>query len=88
MSIGNTNGMGYSNSENGKDKGGTLYRTRNGKRRRVLVSGFAPEGSNGSEASLAFDDNSTAYALFRGGLRHALLGVGKAPATRTGTGGS
>jgi len=73
------NGMGYSNSETGKDQGGTLYRTRDGKTWRVLVAGFAPEGFNGSEASLAFDDDSTAYCLFRGGARHALLGVGKAP---------
>ena len=73
------NGMGYSNSEGGKDSKGTLYRTRDGKSWRVLVSDFAPEGFNGSEGSLAFGVDDTAYCLFRGGARHALLGVGKAP---------
>jgi len=73
------NGMGYSNSETGKDKGGTLYRTRDGKTWRALVHGFAPEGFNGSEVSLAFGEDNTAYGLFRGGARHVLLGTGKAP---------
>jgi len=73
------NGMGYSNSETGNDRGGTLYRTRDGKSWRVLVANFHPEGFNGSEGSLAFGEDSTAYCLFRGGARHALLGIGKAP---------
>jgi hypothetical protein len=58
------NGMGYSVGYCGKDKKGTLYRTRDGKSWRVLLNNFFPGGGN--EAALAFGADSTAYCLLRG----------------------
>lgn len=60
------NGMGYSVGYNGKDKKGTLYRTRDGKNWRVLLNEFFPDGF-GNEASLAFGSDNTAYCLLRDG---------------------
>lgn len=60
------NGMGYSIGYNGKDKQGTLYRTRDGKSWRVLMEKFFP-GGIGNEASLAFGRDNTAYCLLRDG---------------------
>jgi len=64
------NGMGYSVGYCGKDSKGTLYRTRDGKSWRTLLSEFLPEG-RGNEASLAFDEDGTAYCLLRDGLLRA-----------------
>jgi hypothetical protein len=61
------NGMGYSVGYAGKDKKGTLYRTRDGKNWRVLLNEFFPDGF-GNEASLAFDSDNTAYCLLRDGI--------------------
>jgi hypothetical protein len=60
------NGMGYSiGYENkGSDRTGTLYRTRDGRSWRVLKGDLFP-GGLGNEASLAFDDDATAYCLLR-----------------------
>lgn len=88
------NGMGYSIGYTGKDADGTLYRTRDGKSWRTLLSDFLPEGQ-GNEASLAFDVGNTAYCLLRDGRPRSrsrsaissdvhgsslpMFGVGRAP---------
>ena len=87
-------GMGYSVGYTGKDAKGSLYRTRDGKSWRMLLSDFLPEGQ-GNEASLAFGVDSTVYCLLRDGRLRSrrggalgsdvhgsalpMFGVGKAP---------
>lgn len=71
------NGMGYSVAYCGKDKAGTLHRTRDGKSWRVLKNNFFPDGV-GSEATLGFDDDN-AYSLLRHSGKRVMLGVGEAP---------
>ena len=72
------NGMGYSIGYAGKDREGTLYRTRDGKNWRVLTRGFFPEG-RGNEASLVFGGDGTAWCLLRGGPSPAMIGIGEPP---------
>ena len=60
------NGMGYCFGYGGKDKSGTLYRTRDGKSWRPLRTEVYPQG-RGNEASLAFGEDGTAYCLLRDG---------------------
>lgn len=75
------NGMGYSVGYLGKDRAGTLYRTRDGKSWRQLSTNFFPDkGSN--EASLAFLGESVAACLLRVGSRRAMVGVGAGPSWR------
>ncbi|MFO7908273.1 MAG: hypothetical protein R6U98_36885 [Pirellulaceae bacterium] len=71
-------GMGYSVGYAGKDAKGTLYRTRDGKIWRALLSDFFPEG-RGNEAAFAFADDNTACCLLRGGPHKAMIGVGTPP---------
>ena len=73
------NGMGYSLAQWGKDCRGPLYRTRDGKRWRILTDRCAPDGKC-NEGSLAFGTDETAYCLLRGpGSAGVSLGVGEAP---------
>ena len=72
------NGMGYSVGYAGKDRLGTMYRTRDGKSWRVLKEEFFPDGK-GNEVGLAFGDDDTAYCLLRGGSSRAVIGIGKPP---------
>jgi len=73
------NGMGYSLAQWGKDCRGPLYRTRDGKRWRILTDRCAP-GGKCNEGSLAFGADDTAYCLLRGPETAGVsLGVGKAP---------
>jgi hypothetical protein len=72
------NGMGYSIGYSGSDLAGTLYRTRDGKSWRPLLGKFFPQGL-GNEASLAFDDDDTAYCILRDAPGSQMFGVGKAP---------
>ncbi len=72
------NGMGYSVGYCGRDRDGTLYRTRDGKSWRVLKRHFFPDG-HGNEASLAFGHDGTAFCLLRGGPSSAMLGIGESP---------
>lgn len=89
------NGMGYNLGYGGKDKNGTLYRTRDGKSWRALKENFFPTGS-GNEGCVVFGDDDTAYCLLRDGLLRddspstiekpavhgtalPMLGIGKAP---------
>ena len=72
------NGMGYGVSYDGKDAKGALYRTRDGKSWRVLLEEFSPDGK-GSEGSLAFGQDDTAYCVYRGNPRGAAIGIGKPP---------
>jgi hypothetical protein len=70
--------MGYSIGYSGSDLAGTLYRTRDGKSWRPLLGKFFPQGL-GNEASLAFDDDDTAYCILRDAPGSQMFGVGKAP---------
>lgn len=73
------NGMGYSISQWGKDTAGTLFRTRDGKRWRVLAAAIFPDDHAG-EGALAFGDDDTAYCLLRGNNRKKVfIGVSSAP---------
>ncbi len=72
------NGMGYSIGYVGKDREGTLYRTRDGKQWRALKRNFFPEGK-GSENSLVFGKDGTAWCLLRGGPTPAMIGIGEPP---------
>ena len=73
------NGMGYSMAYIGRDRLGTLYRTRDGKSWRVLTTECCPDGY-GNEAALAFGDDDTAYCLLRSDASTiARLGIGKPP---------
>ena len=67
------NGMGYSVGYSGKDKAGTLYRTRDGKTWRVLLGSFLP-GGLGNEATLAFDADDTAICVVRDGRLRGAAG--------------
>lgn len=71
-------GMGYSIAYTGKDGAGTLYRTRDGKSWRVLLSDFFPDG-RGTEAALAFAADGTACCLLRDGRTRGMIGVGVPP---------
>ena len=71
-------GMGYSVGYSGKDKNGTLYRTRDGKHWRPLVKDFFHEG-NGSEASITFDADDVAYCLARESPARTWIGIGQPP---------
>lgn len=83
------NGMGYSVAYGGKDIGGTLYRTRDGRRWRALKADFFPPEGKGilNETSLTFRQDNTAICLTRGSGRPGapplcgpvILGIGKAP---------
>ena len=70
-------GMGYGVGKIGKDRSGTLYRTRDGKTWRVLlkdmVTRFDPRAS-ADEATLAFDDEGVAYCMMRDAIPRAKLG--------------
>lgn len=80
-------GMGYAL---GKERGGILYRTRDGRRWRLLKDHFGPDGVC-NEGSIAFDEDGTAYCLLRdgrlrskrpegvGGTSVPLFGVGEPP---------
>ncbi len=70
------NGMGYTIGYDGKDKTGTLYRTRDGKNWRVLVSDFFPGGGN--EISIAFGTDNTAYGLLRDARKRIMTAAMKA----------
>ena len=70
--------MGYGVACGGRDAKGALYRTRDGKTWRALLDEFSPDGQ-GSEGSLAFGKDDTAYCLFRDPSRGATIGLGKAP---------
>jgi hypothetical protein len=75
------NGMGYSLAHpglGGKDKDGTLYRTRDGKTWRALKEEVFP-GTDGNEASLIFAEDNTAWALLRSGSESIMIGSSKAP---------
>jgi hypothetical protein len=72
------NGMGYSVGYYGKNRGGILCRTRDGKNWRALRENFFPDGQ-GNEAALAFGADDTAYCLLRCGPNPAMLGAGKPP---------
>jgi hypothetical protein len=71
-------GMGYSVAYTGKDGKGTLYRTRDGKSWRVLLSDFFPDG-RGTEAALAFAPDGMAFCLLRDGRTRGMIGVGSPP---------
>jgi hypothetical protein len=71
-------GMGYSIAYTGKDAKGTLYRTRDGKSWRTLLSDFFPDG-RGTEAALAFAVDGTACCLLRDGRTRGMIGVGAPP---------
>jgi hypothetical protein len=58
------NGMGYSVGYAGRDRAGTLYRTRDGRQWRALGVNVFPNGQ-GNEMSLAFDEQDHAIALLR-----------------------
>jgi len=75
------NGMGYSGGYGGKDKDGTLYRTRDGKSWRPLLKHFFP-GGLGNEASLAFDADNTAFCLLRDGRLRVTKDAGNAATVR------
>ncbi len=73
-------GIGYSVGYNcwEKDNGGTLYQTRDGKTWVALVDDFSPSGK-GTEASLVFGPDDTAYCLLRGAPLGRNLGIAKPP---------
>lgn len=83
------NGMGYSSAYIGKDSGGALYRTRDGKRWRTLKDNFFPaEGKDIlNETTIAFTADNTACCLTRGSGQPGvapfcvpvIMGIGKAP---------
>lgn len=64
-------GMGYGVGKSGKDTGGTLYRTRDGKSWRPLLENFVrhfvPRAS-ANEATLAFGKDGVAYCMMRDGV--------------------
>ena len=77
-------GVGYSFGYSGKDEGGCLYRTLDGKTWEVVKDDAFPDAeSYGNETSLVFLDDDTAYCLLRRdrGNNHAQLGVSHPPYT-------
>ena len=77
-------GIGYSFGYSGKDEGGCLYRTRDGKTWEVVTDNVFPDArSYPNETSLMFLENGTAYCLLRRdrGSCSALLGTSDAPYT-------
>lgn len=72
------NGMGYSVGYDGKDRKGTLYRTRDGKNWRVLREHFFPDGK-GTEATLAFGHDDNLHCLLRYSAERTMAGIGQAP---------
>lgn len=75
------NGIGYSVGYAGKDATGTLYTTTDGKTWKVHVKDFFYDGI-GTEASLAFGSDDTAYCLVRRAPRvwdYRSLGIAKPP---------
>lgn len=74
------NGMAYSIANAlGKNLGGTLYRSRDGKSWRTLKQGFTPDGQ-ADEASLAFTADDTLCCLLRGNRKTiATLGIAAGP---------
>jgi hypothetical protein len=75
-------GYGYSAGYSGKDRTGTLYRTKDGKTWEVWVEDFFPDG-RGTEAALEFGADGTGYCLLRGGGFYGMFAVGRAPDYRT-----
>jgi len=71
-------GMGYSVGYCGKDKNGTLYRTRDGKTWRVLLADFFPDGK-GTECTMAFDAANDMHCLLRLSKDRTMCGRGPAP---------
>ncbi len=72
-------GSGYSIGYSGKDSGGTLYRTSDGKTWQLVKENLFPGGA-GNEAALTFGHEGTLYILLRRGLNaHAALGVSRPP---------
>lgn len=74
------NGMGYSVAHpgaGGREAGGALYRTRDGKSWRMLKGNFFPDGGN--EAVVAFEADGLGVCLLRSGVDSILLGVSKPP---------
>jgi hypothetical protein len=74
------NGMGYGvANELGKNRGGTLYRTRDGRSWRVLAEKFVP-ADQADEAALAFTGRDQLVCLLRGSRQTpALLGTSDGP---------
>lgn len=72
------NGMGYSIAYSGKDDGGTLYRTRDGRSWRMLKDKLFPDGK-GNEADLAFAPDGTAICLLRDSRTRGVIGIGQPP---------
>lgn len=70
------NGMGYSVGNLGKDRGGVLYRTRDGKTWNPLLDSFFHYGC-GNEAAIAFGNDNTAYCLLRDGMPRSPENLGK-----------
>lgn len=70
-------GYGYSAGYAGKDRKGTLYRTKDGKTWEVWVENFF--GGPGTEAALAFGADGTGYCLLRGGDFYGKFAVGRGP---------
>lgn len=68
------NGMGYSV---GKEKNGTLFRTRDGKNWRVLKEDLAPEGGC-NETAIVFTEDDTCCLLRRHNAIGAFIGDGTA----------
>lgn len=71
-------GMGYSVGYGGKDKTGTLYRTRDGKNWRTLFKDLFPEGK-GNECTMAFDPANHLHCLLRYDAQRTMCGRGQAP---------
>lgn len=59
-------GVGYSVGYSGRDRRGTLYRTRDGREWETLLEDMFP-GGRGNEAALVFDPDGTAWCLLRDG---------------------
>jgi hypothetical protein len=78
-------GVAYSFGYGGKDQGGCLYRSTDGKTWTVLKDNVYPDARTfGNETSLVFFDNDNAYCLLRQdkGKCNAMLGVAHPPYTQ------
>lgn len=75
-------GIGYSIGYSGKDSGGTLYRTSDGKIWQSVKESLFP-GGHGNEAALTFGDDGKLYVLLRAGLASKVaLGISSSPYDR------
>ena len=73
-------GVAYSFGYGGKDRGGCLYRSTDGKSWDIVAQDAYPDGPAGSETSLVFSHDDTAYCLLRR-QGSAMLGSARAPYT-------